>query len=190
MIEANHPPIPIEGLKLLQLKIYPDARGFFTESYRADRITQLGISTQLIQDNHSYSLPGVLRGLHCQMNPFQGKLVRAIRGRIWDVAVDLRQGSSTFGKFFGVELNDKNGWLLWIPPGFAHGFCVLGDQPADVIYKVDAYYQPAGDWGVLWNDPEIAIPWPIEKPILSEKDARLPLLKDSQFSRQSKNTLL
>src|SRR5947208_15331150 len=120
-----------EGLLLIELDIYRDSRGFFVERYNRERFHANGMEFDFVQDNHSRSLPGVLRGLHYQYDPPQGKLVGVVRGRIWDVAVDLRPGSPTFGKHAGVELSDENGLLLWIPPGFAHGFCILGDEPAD-----------------------------------------------------------
>lgn len=162
-----------DGLVLVELKVYPDARGFFVERFQADRFREAGLPHQFVQDNHSRSVPGVLRGLHFQVNPTQGKLVGAIRGRIWDVAVDIRPDSQTYGKHFGVELSDDNGKLLWIPGGFAHGFCVLGDQPADVLYKVDGAYNPQGEGGILWDDPEVAVPWPVSNPIVSARDQKL-----------------
>jgi dTDP-4-dehydrorhamnose 3,5-epimerase len=166
-------PIGIQGLLLVELKVYGDARGFFVERYHQQRFAEAGFPGQFVQDNHSRSAPGVLRGLHYQLNPSQGKLVGAIRGEIWDAAVDIRPNSPTFGKHFGVELTDVNGKLLWIPPGFAHGFCVLGTEPADVLYKVDATYNPSGEGGIMWNDPEIALPWPIKNPTISARDQGL-----------------
>src|SRR5205823_71251 len=136
-------PVEIKGLALVELKVHGDARGFFVERYQHDRFRDHGLPSNFVQDNHSRSAPGVLRGLHYQVNPGQGKLVGVIRGRIWDVAVDIRPNSPTYGKHVAVELSDMNGRLLWIPPGFAHGFCVLGEEPADVLYKVDAAYNPA-----------------------------------------------
>jgi dTDP-4-dehydrorhamnose 3,5-epimerase len=159
-----------KGLMLVDLVVHGDARGFFVERYQAARFREFGLPTHFVQDNHSRSAPGVLRGLHYQTRPAQGKLVGVARGRIWDVAVDLRPESATFGKNFGVELSDLAGRLLWIPPGFAHGFCVLGDEPADVLYKVDAPYNPAGEAGIYWNDPELAIPWPLKDPVVSSRD--------------------
>jgi len=125
-------------------------------------------STVFVQDNHSRSFPNVLRGLHYQ--PGQGKLVSVIRGRIWDVAVDIRPDSETLGQHYSVELSDENGRMLWIPSGFAHGFCVLGDQPADVLYKVTSVYNPVGEGGIAYDDPELGIKWPIENPIISARD--------------------
>lgn len=126
-----------------------------------------------VQDNHSRSAPRILRGLHYQHTPCQGKLVGVIRGRIWDVAVDIRPYSQTFGQHQAIELSGDNGVLLWIPSGFAHGFCVLGDEPADVLYKVDAYYHPEGETGIRYDDPQLNIPWPVQRPLLSRRDADL-----------------
>lgn len=168
---------PLPGLAILELKTYRDERGFFVERYRKDWLEGLGI-TSLVQDNHSRSAPGVLRGLHYQIDPPQGKLVGVIRGRIWDVVVDLRRGSPTFGKSYGVELSESNGLVLWVPYGFAHGFCVLGDSEADVIYKVTGYYNPKTEGGVRWNDPDLRIEWPVKEPRVSPRDVALPLFKD------------
>jgi dTDP-4-dehydrorhamnose 3,5-epimerase len=169
--------LEIQGLKLVELKIFHDERGFFTERFNAKRFVEAGLPSEFVQDNHSRSVPGVVRGLHYQVGPAQGKLVGVLRGRIWDVAVDIRAGSPTFGKYFGTELSDSNGKLLWIPPGFAHGFMALGTEPADVFYKVDQPYSAAGDGGILWSDPEIGIRWPLEAgvhPIVSAKDQAMP----------------
>lgn len=168
----------LNGLSLIQLKIFSDSRGFFVERFRAQELANLGIKTQFIQDNHSHSKPNVLRGLHLQLNPGQAKLVGVIRGKIWDVAVDVRPSSSTLGQYFTVELSDENGRLLYVPPGFAHGFCVLGDQAADVLYKVDSYYQPSNEVGLMWNDPDLKIPWPNPSPIVSDRDQMGLLFKD------------
>jgi dTDP-4-dehydrorhamnose 3,5-epimerase len=167
-------PLDVKGLLLLELKIHGDARGFFAERYQAARFAELGLPTIFVQDNHSRSAPGVLRGLHYQHTPAQGKLVGVTRGRIWDVAVDVRADSPTFGKYSGVELSDLNGRLLWIPPGFAHGFCVLGDEPVDLLYKVTALYNPPGEGGIRWNDPDLAVPWPLVNPTISGRDQNLP----------------
>jgi dTDP-4-dehydrorhamnose 3,5-epimerase len=161
------------GVVLVELLLYGDARGFFVERFQAARFREHGLPVAFVQDNHSRSAPGVLRGLHYQTNPTQGKLVGVVRGRIWDVSVDIRADSPTFGKHVGVELSDLNGRLVWIPPGFAHGFCVLGEEPADVLYKVDSPYNPAGEAGISWNDPELAIPWPVKEPVVSARDQRL-----------------
>ena len=165
--------VGIQGLLLVELKVYGDARGFFVERYHQQRFAEAGLPGQFVQDNHSRSAPGVLRGLHYQLGPSQGKLVGAVRGAIWDVAVDIRPNSLTYGQHFGVELSDVNGKVLWIPPGFAHGFCVLGNEPADVMYKVDTTYNPSGEGGIMWNDPEIALPWPIKNPTISTRDQAL-----------------
>lgn len=171
-------PTPLAGLILVEPKIFGDERGFFQERYRLDKFAELGITETLVQDNHSRSAPRVLRGLHFQTNPNQGKLVGVVRGKIWDVVVDIRKNSPTFGKYFSTELSDKNGLQLWVPFGFAHGFCVLGEEPADVIYKVTGYYNAKTDNGFSWNDPTVKVQWPIDNPILSAKDSALPLLKD------------
>jgi dTDP-4-dehydrorhamnose 3,5-epimerase len=162
--------IDLNGPILFSLPVHRDDRGFFVERYRAEQFEEYLPGKEFVQDNHSRSRPGVLRGLHYQRNPEQGKLVGAIRGRIWDVAVDIRAESLTFGKSFGTELSDENGRLLWIPAGFAHGFCVLGDEPADVLYKVDASYNAAGEGGIHWADPDLAISWPLLDPIVSQRD--------------------
>jgi len=162
--------LEIAGLLLVELTVRGDARGFFAERFQEAKFRELGLPTHFVQDNHSRSAPGVLRGVHYQHTPPQGKLVGVVRGKVWDVAVDIRATSPTFGQHIAVELSDMNGRLLWIPPGFAHGFCVLGDEPADVYYKVDNPYNPAGEGGIAWNDPQLAIPWPCEKPTISARD--------------------
>lgn len=167
-------PLPLEGLVQIELVVHGDARGFFVERFQAEEFALAGLPTHFVQDNHSRSAPGVLRGLHYQNNPAQGKLVGVIRGRIWDVAVDLRPESPTFGQHAAVELSDLNGRLLWIPRGFAHGFCVLGDEPADLLYKVDARYNAAGEGGILWSDTDLAIPWTLDEPVISARDRLLP----------------
>jgi len=166
-----------EGLVLIELAVKSDARGFFVERYREELFREYGLPTSFVQDNHSRSAPGVLRGLHYQFNPAQGKLVGVVRGRIWDVAVDIRQDSPTYRQPFGIELSDLNGKMLWMPPGFAHGFCVLGNEPADVVYKVDRVYNQAGEAGIHWADPDLAIRWPITDPTISDKDRHLTPFK-------------
>ena len=166
--------LAIEGLMLVELVVHGDQRGFFVERYHRDAFREHGLPTEFAQDNHSRSAPGVLRGLHYQYAPAQGKLVGVTRGRIWDVAVDIRPDSPTFGTYVATELSDLNGRLLWIPAGLAHGFCVLGDEPADILYKVDAVYNPHGEGGIAWNDPDLAIPWPVRDPITSARDRSLP----------------
>lgn len=165
---------PLPGLKRLTLKLHGDARGFFAERFSRERYAALGLPVDYAQDNHSRSAPGILRGLHYQHTPAQGKLVGVIRGRIWDVALDIRPASTTYGQHYALELSDMNGEMLWIPPGFAHGFCVLGDEPADVLYKVTAPYAPVGEGGIRFDDPALAIPWPIANPIISARDTQLP----------------
>lgn len=178
----NATTLDIPGLVLLQKRIFRDERGHFQEYFREEFLNELNVPSGFVQDNHSRSIPGVLRGLHFQRQPAQGKLVGVIRGAIWDVAVDLRAGSATFGRWYGTELSDINGRMLWIPAGFAHGFCVLGNEPADVLYKVDAKYNPRGEFGLHWADPTLNIAWPIQSPILSERDRRLPQLAEVDMS--------
>ena len=175
--------LSIPGLKVVTVRIYNDDRGFFVERYQMERFSAYGLPS-LVQDNHSRSKPGVIRGLHYQTNPDQGKLVGVIRGRIWDVAVDLRRDSAHFGKWEAIELNDSNGQLLWIPSGFAHGFCVLGNESADVLYKVDSVYNPKGEGGIRFDDPDLKISWPVSSPIVSARDRTMP-----GFSEYLKNPL-
>ena len=170
----------LPGVLLLEPKIFRDERGFFTETFNTRSLAGSGVPSEFVQDNHSRSARGVVRGLHYQLPSPQGKLVHVARGRIFDVAVDIRLGSPHFGAWFGTELDDENLASLWIPPGFAHGFCVLSDV-ADVIYKCTTLYDPADDRGILWNDPAVAIEWPVESPIVSLKDSRLRKLSDTRF---------
>lgn len=165
----------LPGVLIIEPKVFGDARGFFLESYQAERYRQLGIQHTFVQDNHSRSALGVLRGLHFQRSRPQGKLVSVSRGSVYDVAVDINPASPTCGQFVAVELNDENHRQLWIPPGYAHGFCVLSDI-ADFQYKCTDYYIPEDEGGLLWNDPQVNIPWPIEQPLLSAKDQRNPTL--------------
>lgn len=165
-------PTAIPEVLLLEPKVFGDARGFFLESYnRRDFAAATGLDPDFVQDNHSRSARGVLRGLHYQLRQPQGKLVRVVRGSVFDVAVDLRRGSPTFGHWAGVELSEENQRQMWVPPGFAHGFLVTSDS-ADVQYKATAYYAPEHERCIAWNDPEIGIRWPAEAPVLSEKDRR------------------
>ena len=173
----------IPGLKLIELRFFQDERGYFTERFNASSFEKAGLPTAFFQDNHSRSKPRVLRGLHFQYDPPQGKLVSCVRGRIWDVAVDIRMDSPTFGQTAGIELSEGNGLMLWLPAGFAHGFCVLGEQDADVIYKVDAPYNGSGEGCLNWNDPTLDIRWPIKNPILSTKDQVGGSLRDYQNSK-------
>ncbi|CUU08655.1 dTDP-4-dehydrorhamnose 3,5-epimerase [Candidatus Thermokryptus mobilis] len=168
----------IPELVVIEPIVFEDKRGFFMETYSYREFERFGITEKFVQDNHSKSIKGVLRGLHFQVEPFaQSKLVRCIKGEIFDVAVDIRPGSKTFKKWFGVILSEENKRILYIPKGFAHGFVVLSEI-AEVEYKVDNFYSPEHDRGIIWNDPDIGIEWPIDNPILSEKDAKLPTLKE------------
>lgn len=160
---------PIEGLLIIEPKIWRDNRGFFLESYQAERYASAGLPERFVQDNHSCSVRGVLRGLHGQFPRQQGKLVRVIEGEIWDVAVDLRPGSPTYGQHFGLTLSAENFLQFYIPPGFAHGFCVLSER-AQLEYKCTDYYCPEDEFVLRWDDPTLAIPWPVQDPILSGRD--------------------
>lgn len=160
----------LPGVLIVEPKIFRDERGFFTETFSTRALAGTTIPGIFVQDNHSRSARGVLRGLHYQQRSPQGKLVHVARGKIFDVAVDIRTGSPHFGEWFGTELDDEKLHSLWIPPGFAHGFCVLSDM-ADVIYKCTTLYQADDDRGVAWNDPRIGIEWPLSEPIVSAKDS-------------------
>ena len=161
---------------IIEPKVFGDERGFFLETFQADRYADLaGISLPFVQDNHSRSSKGVLRGLHFQKTKPQGKLVRVVRGEVFDVAVDIRSGSPTFGQWQSVILSEENKTQLWVPPGFAHGFVVLSEI-ADFEYKCTDYYDPFDEDSLLWNDSDLNISWPIDNPRLSEKDANAPLL--------------
>jgi dTDP-4-dehydrorhamnose 3,5-epimerase len=164
---------PLSGLKVIQLAVHGDARGFFVERYHQQKLADCGITETFVQDNHSRSAPNILRGLHYQSNPAQGKLVGVTRGRVLDVAVDIRPSSPTYGQHHAVELTGENGVLFWIPAGFAHGFCVLGDEPADMLYKVSGLYNAAGEGGIRYDDPELNIQWPLSHPIISARDEGL-----------------
>jgi len=171
--------LDIPEVILVEAQSFPDGRGFFLESFKESIFASKGISTKFVQDNFSHSVKGVLRGLHYQKDPeAQGKLVIVLRGEIFDIAVDIRKDSPTYGKWVGEILSEQNHRLLFIPEGFAHGYCVLSDE-ADVLYKVNNEYSPEHEKGIIWNDPDIDIAWPIEKPILHEKDKQLPLLEDA-----------
>ncbi len=175
---------PIEGLLIIEPKVFGDDRGFFFESWNRKTFADLGLDLDFVQDNHSRSQRGVLRGLHFQNPNPQGKLVRVVAGRVWDVAVDLRQGSSTFGAWYGVELSAANKRMFWVPQGFAHGFLSLEDG-TDFIYKCVGYYDPAHEHSLLWNDPAVGIEWPLGdiEPILSGKDqAGKPLSEIEAFA--------
>jgi dTDP-4-dehydrorhamnose 3,5-epimerase len=163
---------------LVEPKVFRDARGFFVETYHEERYREAGIALRFVQDNHSRSVPATLRGLHAQEKRPQGKLVRCVEGEIWDVAVDVRRGSATFGRWVGYALSAENHRQLWVPPGFLHGFCVLSPGGAQVEYKCTDLYQPNDELAVIWNDPELSIEWPIQDPVLSAKDAALPTLRE------------
>jgi dTDP-4-dehydrorhamnose 3,5-epimerase len=165
----------LSGCKIIKPKIFGDERGFFLETYSNKRYEEILGGLTFVQDNHSRSSKGVLRGLHFQKRNPQGKLVRVVRGEVYDVAVDIRKGSLTFGQWEAVLLSEENKTQFWIPPGFAHGFLVLSEL-ADFEYKCTDYYDPSDEGGLLWNDPELNIPWPINNPKLSEKDAVAPKL--------------
>jgi dTDP-4-dehydrorhamnose 3,5-epimerase len=167
----------LAGLVLLQPEAFADERGFFLETFNRAELRALGVTADFVQDNHSRSLRDTVRGLHFQSGTGQAKLIRVARGQIWDVAVDIRGASPTFGQWEGFELDDVEHQQLFVPPGFAHGFCVLSEI-ADVCYKVDAYYDPKAERGIAWNDPAIGIPWPTTQPILSARDRQNPLLAD------------
>lgn len=170
----------LPGVLLIEPKVFGDARGFFLESWNRKVFADAGLDIAFVQDNHSRSGKGVLRGLHYQLNAPQGKLVRVTSGAVFDVAVDMRRSSPHFGRWAGVELTAENHRMLWIPPGFAHGFMVLSDS-ADFLYKTTDYYAPQWDRGVRWDDPDIAVQWPLQDaPLLSDKDRALPLLKDAE----------
>ncbi|MFK7733230.1 MAG: dTDP-4-dehydrorhamnose 3,5-epimerase [Pseudomonadales bacterium] len=174
----------LPGVLIIEPTVHGDHRGFFLESYRAKQYAEMGIKQAFVQDNHSRSQYGVLRGLHFQISQPQGKLVRVTRGSVFDVAVDVNPESETYGQHVGVDLSEDNHRLFWVPPGYAHGF-VVTSEIADFQYKCTDYYQPADEGGVAWNDPDIGIDWPVEQPTLSEKDSALPRLAEytgKQFS--------
>lgn len=165
----------LPGVLIIEPRVFGDHRGFFKETFQIERYTEVGITLPFVQDNHSRSQKGVLRGLHLQKTRPQGKLVSCSRGIVYDVAVDVDPLSDTFGQYVGVELTEDNHRQFWIPPGYAHGFCVLSDE-ADFQYKCTDLYFPKDEGGLIWNDPEVAIEWPINDPALSVKDQALPTL--------------
>jgi dTDP-4-dehydrorhamnose 3,5-epimerase len=173
-------PLALPGLILVEEKRRGDARGFFAETYRESAFRAGGIDLPFVQDNHSRSTGGVLRGLHYQLPPAeQGKLIRVVQGEVFDVAVDLRRGSPGYGRWLGTRLSGDDGRMLWIPPGFAHGFLVLSES-VDLTYKVTAEFDAGLDRGILWNDPAIGIEWPTDAPVLSPRDQALPTLADAE----------
>ena len=168
----------LKGCVIIEPSVFGDERGFFLETFQAVRYEQeAGIDLPFVQDNHSRSARGVLRGLHFQKTKPQGKLVRVVRGEVYDVAVDIREGSATFGEWEGVILSEDNKKQFWVPPGFAHGFVVLSDT-ADFEYKCTDYYDPSDEGSILWSDPDLNIPWPIANPVLSTKDKSAKRLVD------------
>lgn len=171
----------LAGVLLIEPRVFGDARGFFLESWNQQRFSEAGLDLAFVQDNHSRSSRGVLRGLHYQLDNPQGKLVRVTQGAVFDVAVDIRRSSPRFGCWVGYELSAENHRMLWIPPGFAHGFLVLSDT-ADFLYKCTSLYDPPSDRGIRWNDPAIGIEWPDvdASPLLSTKDAAAPLLANAE----------
>jgi dTDP-4-dehydrorhamnose 3,5-epimerase len=169
---------PLDGVILVEPDVHGDTRGYFLETWHARRYAEGGIAVDFVQDNASRSVRGTLRGLHYQEPDAQGKLVRVAVGAVFDVAVDVRRGSPGFGRWYGVELSSENHRQLWVPPGFAHGFCVLSEY-ADFVYKCTAYYSPTSERALRWDDPDIGIEWPIRDPILSAKDRAAPRLRDA-----------
>ena len=167
----------LAGVLIIEPKVFGDARGFFKETFQAERYREAGIEHMFVQDNYSRSQKGVLRGLHFQITKPQGKLVSCPKGTVFDVAVDIDPESTTYGQYVGVELTEENHKQMWVPPGYAHGFCVLSET-ADFHYKCTDYFDPSDEGGVIWNDPGVAIDWPIAHPSLSSKDALLPTLAE------------
>ncbi len=177
---------PLAGVVVIEPTVFRDARGFFLETYHRQEFQELGLDWDFVQDNHSRSVGGTLRGLHFQVQQPQGKLIRVLQGEIFDVAVDLRLDSPTFGQWYGIRLNCENMWQLYIPPGLAHGFCATSDT-AEILYKCTDFYAPQFDRTLLWSDPQVAVQWPVAEPLLSDKDRRgktlaelLPELRDAQ----------
>jgi dTDP-4-dehydrorhamnose 3,5-epimerase len=175
----------IPGVLIVEPVVFGDERGFFLESFNEREMCRIGIDAHFVQDNHSRSQQSVLRGLHYQIAHPQGKLVRAVSGRVFDVAVDIRRESPAFGKWVGVELSAENKRMFWLPPGMAHGFVVLSDS-ADFLYKATEYYDPKSERTILWNDPDLGIEWPLTgQPILSQKDAAATRFRDAEVFEQN-----
>ncbi len=178
MAKFKFTPLAIPEVIMIEPTVFSDSRGFFTETYNKKEFADAGIFEDFIQDNHSYSTKGVVRGLHFSLPPHEtAKLVRCVEGEVLDVAVDIRANSKTFGKWVAEKLSRENGKMLFVPKGFAHGYCVLSET-SSFLYKVSEYYYPESDRGILWNDSDLAIDWGVENPILSEKDSKLPTFKD------------
>lgn len=171
-------PTELPGVLIIEPRVFADNRGFFLESYNAREFAQQGVHDLFVQDNHSRSVRHTLRGLHYQAPPGQVKLVRVVQGEVFDVAVDVRWGSPTFGRWVGVTLSAENHRQLYIPAGFAHGFCVTSES-ADFVYKVTTYYAPADERGIAWDDPALGIAWPTTTPVLSARDGRHPRLAEA-----------
>jgi dTDP-4-dehydrorhamnose 3,5-epimerase len=182
MIVMKLSPTAIPEVIEIEPDIYLDGRGFFMETYQKKRYGDSGILTGFVQDNLSYSVQGTLRGLHYQHPPSQAKLVQVLKGEIFDAAVDIRQGSPSFGRWVGVQLSEKDKHQLFIPEGFAHGFCVLSET-ALIYYKCSDFYSSQSEGGILWSDPDLSIDWPVKTPILSEKDSRYRFLRDTPNER-------
>jgi dTDP-4-dehydrorhamnose 3,5-epimerase len=176
-MQFEHTNLP--GVMLLKPCLFEDPRGYFMETYHQDKFEAAGFSSRFVQDNHSRSIHGTLRGLHYQLEQPQGKLVRVVRGEIYDVAVDLRRSSVHFGRWFGAQLSEANHLQMYIPAGFAHGFYVASET-ADVVYKCTDFYHPASERTLLWNDPDLGINWDTKSPLLSEKDAAGSRLRDAE----------
>jgi dTDP-4-dehydrorhamnose 3,5-epimerase len=174
--------LPIPEVVLIEPQVFSDKRGLFLETYKYSDFADFGVTSHFVQENHSRSVKGVLRGLHYQKNPKpQGKLVVCTKGRIYDVAVDLRKGSPSYGKWVSIDLLGDTNSMIYVPPGFAHGFVTLSDV-AEVSYKCTEEYSPAEERGIIWNDPQLKISWPVDKPILSEKDDSFPPLEDADLN--------
>lgn len=172
--------LKIPEIILLEAQEFTDERGYFVEVFKESLFMNNGIRTKFVQDNYSHSVKGVLRGLHYQKDPkAQAKLIMVTRGEIFDVTVDIRKGSPTYGKWISEVLSEQNHKLLYVPEGFAHGFCVTSKE-ADVLYKVNSEYSPENERGILWNDPEVGIKWPTDKPIIIQKDLELPTLRNAE----------
>ncbi|WP_378950834.1 dTDP-4-dehydrorhamnose 3,5-epimerase [Pelosinus sp. sgz500959] len=177
VIESNLP-----GILIIEPKVFGDARGFFQETWSQDKYAAIGIKQRFVQDNLSFSTRGVLRGLHYQQPNSQGKLIAVVQGEVFDVAVDIRVGSPNFGKWTGIILSSENHRQLWVPPGFAHGFCVLSNA-AYFTYKCTDVYAPHAEGGMIWSDPDIGIQWPLTDIVLSDKDQVYPKLRDIKVER-------